>query len=210
MKIPRLLHFIWVGSPVPDDVKRRWSAWNDMHPDWRICRWTGGTDDQWPVTRSLNVEHPVLRADFIRLEIVIKYGGVYMDSDTWPLRPVDPLSGDHPAWVSSIRSSPLLLNNAAFGAAPGNLYLRTLWDAAVSRLVTHSHSRLNYIAGPPLWTRTYLAADRPIVVLPPQAFTPISDGRAARKAVTDLTAVAQQYPAAYSIHEFAQAWRKSR
>lgn len=202
--IPRILHFIWVGSPVPEPVRVRWDAWRRMHPAWTVRTWTSAAMSS---TDALPATEPVLIADFLRLEKVLDYGGVYVDSDTWPLRPLDPLTGDVPTWVSTIR--PGLVNNAAFGARPGDPFLEAVWEQAVYRLRNNTHRRLNYIAGPPLWTRVH--RDHPdVTALPAEAFTPISHGPAARRAARDLTAVAAAYPSAYSIHEFSQAWQKGR
>ena len=87
---PKLIHFIWLGQkPIPDTFKDfLLPQWQDKHPEsagYAIRIW-GETD-----LESLDLIHkevildkdlnPALRADFLRLELLNKFGGLYADVD---------------------------------------------------------------------------------------------------------------------------------
>jgi mannosyltransferase OCH1-like enzyme len=38
-RIPHTLHFIWLGSEVPDWVQRNISSWQAHHPSWEVRLW---------------------------------------------------------------------------------------------------------------------------------------------------------------------------
>lgn len=63
------------------------------------------------------------RADLIRLEVVYKYGGVYLDSDVELFRPIDSLLANN---VFTVEENDYYLMNAIFGAAPNN---KIIFDA---------------------------------------------------------------------------------
>lgn len=96
--IPTVLHFVWVGSPLPDWARDNIEEWKRLHPQWGCIVW----DDALRPKPLLNEElyanaeryvpgHAVgqFRADILRYEILRRHGGFYADVDTRPLRPID-------------------------------------------------------------------------------------------------------------------------
>jgi inositol phosphorylceramide mannosyltransferase catalytic subunit len=103
--IPRIISQMWVGPPMPD-LYRQWSEqWEAMHPDWEYVMWT---EDNLPplANQSLwdNAEtispHAVeqFRSDVARYEIMYEHGGVWLDIDIEPHKPIDDLCDNGP-WV---------------------------------------------------------------------------------------------------------------
>ena len=92
--IPRVFHQIWVG---PDPVLSGFDEWRESwarnHPGWELRLWT---DDNLPAGLRNPVvyereRHPVERADILRLELVYRFGGVYLDADLECRKPIDSL-----------------------------------------------------------------------------------------------------------------------
>src|SRR5690606_9932007 len=100
------LHQIWVGSPPPERVRRNWAVWDtfmaEHHPDWTVYRWTDDSLLSQFVDPTLS---PRSRADFMRLVALSMRGGIYTDSDTLPLLPLDGLVGDRSDWIASYPES---------------------------------------------------------------------------------------------------------
>jgi mannosyltransferase OCH1-like enzyme len=92
---------MWVGGPLPD-LYRQWGRQlAEMHPDWEYRFW-GDDDFGWLANQdlydaadSLVVDHKVgqLRANLARYEILSRYGGVWLDADIQPLKPLYPVWG---------------------------------------------------------------------------------------------------------------------
>jgi hypothetical protein len=88
-------------------------------------------------------------ADLMRVMAVSLYGGVYADTDTMPLQPLDSWVGDRPGWVGASPHSREhhVLSNATFGFPPGAPFLADVWRYAADALargVTNEH----FVAGP--------------------------------------------------------------
>lgn len=101
MAIPRVLHFIWLDEPIPDNRRRCIDTCIDKHPDWDVKVWT--SIDQFGLLRNQRVfDHASdiapkaprgnpeqVRTNVLRFEMMARYGGVFLDSDVWALRPID-------------------------------------------------------------------------------------------------------------------------
>ncbi len=89
--IPRLFHQIWIGpDPLPLEFEAYRASWRAHHPEWEFRLWE---EDNLPGDlRTAAVyereRRPVERADILRLELLWKYGGVYVDIDMECLRPL--------------------------------------------------------------------------------------------------------------------------
>ena len=110
--IPRTLHFVWIGSPTPSDVSARIERWAALNPDYEIRLW-GDEDvrssDLSNVERAYACESWAQTADLLRYSIVSKYGGIYLDSDMEPLRPLSTIE---------IRCDLVVCNETTYEPAP--------------------------------------------------------------------------------------------
>ncbi|NGX38614.1 MAG: Subversion of eukaryotic traffic protein A [Chlamydiae bacterium] len=98
VKIPKVIHFIWVGpKPFPRESIENVRSWMAHHPDWTVKFWT---DRQRPLPHPdmqmcMIREFPFKRlegfyhnsdnfgekSDLLRLEILDREGGIYVDHD---------------------------------------------------------------------------------------------------------------------------------
>lgn len=121
MAIPRILHRIWVGTePMPDDFAAFGEEWSRMHPDWEHHLWT---EENLPADLErreiLDTSRiPAERADLLRYELLWRFGGVYVDADMEPLKPLDPLLEGRDFFIGDLK--PGRVNNAVIGAAKGH------------------------------------------------------------------------------------------
>ena len=95
MSIPKILHNIWVGpNEFPLEYFTFLEVFKSLHPDWQVVEWREETllthkTFHPAVYEKLRV--PAERADILRLEILLKFGGVYLDSDIKVIRNLDKL-----------------------------------------------------------------------------------------------------------------------
>ncbi|SRR5579883_1349602 len=92
--IPKKLHLIWIGDRYrrPDDCI---VSWRDNHPGWQFKLWTDQdllkttwlTEPQIDAFRHARQWSAI--ADLMRYEILYREGGVYVDADSYSLRPLD-------------------------------------------------------------------------------------------------------------------------
>src|SRR4051794_3385337 len=92
MKIPTTIHFTIPQQPTDVQLRNIQIA-RDLHPGWNVVVW------QDPMDRSSftlgkywdKVNSGAQLADLIRLEVVYKQGGFYVDSDFVLRKNLDPL-----------------------------------------------------------------------------------------------------------------------
>lgn len=157
--IPRILHQMWVGPPMPPEMAEWRQKWLELHPGWEHHLWT---DETLPplINRSLYDAAPQLapvgtgqfRADIARYELLWRYGGVWADLDSEPLRPIDPLLEDCTAFAGWEEPG-VWVNNAVMGAEPGHSLIAALIDGLPDNVAAKAGRRPNHLSGPRYLTR---------------------------------------------------------
>jgi mannosyltransferase OCH1-like enzyme len=91
MNIPKIIHIIWI-SPNTFPYEENLKNYKEKHPTWEIRFWT---DENLPKLKNQKIYNKLniytVKADLLRLEILAKYGGVYVDADSVCIRPLDDL-----------------------------------------------------------------------------------------------------------------------
>lgn len=134
-KIPKIIHQIWLGPkrPPPFFLKFR-ESWQANHPDWEYRLWT----DQDLATYDFELrdlydqsDNYGEKSDILRCEILLKYGGVYVDADFECLKPLDEImakydffSGIEPPHEIPESDRVMLISNALIGSVPNHPILK--------------------------------------------------------------------------------------
>src|SRR2546429_4401108 len=116
ISIPRIFHRIWLGTePMPPEYVAFGNTWLAHHPGWTMHTWTDAfipklhNDSAFRRSTALSG-----KANILRYEILLRHGGVYIDTDFECLRNIEPLLHDVSCFVGL--QSPELANNAILGA----------------------------------------------------------------------------------------------
>jgi len=95
MKIPKIIHQIWVGDkPVPVKALQ---TWKDKHPDYVFMMWDNETvkNKKWRCQHQLDQMWQAGRfngvSDIIRYEVLFEYGGFVAPADSVCVNPIDDL-----------------------------------------------------------------------------------------------------------------------
>ncbi len=126
MLIPRIFHQIWFEDEAfPEEYTRHRETWLHHHPDWELRFWT---EKNLPEPKELRrpeaserLRSPRERSDVFRLEVLWRFGGVYVDPDLVCLRSIEPLIGETHFFIGLTKSR--RVNDALFGAVAGHAAL---------------------------------------------------------------------------------------
>lgn len=143
-----VLHRIWLGGPIPD-VYNHFDRFDRLHPHWELKLWGDDDLDGWPVSPLLRRADELAPAndrvrwkvDILRLAVLDRYGGIYVDCDTSPHRPLDPLL-QHDAFVAQSPNDLSKATNAVMGATPNHPYIQALIDGLEARCEQHPGGRV--------------------------------------------------------------------
>lgn len=122
--IPKIFHNIWLGGKMPDCHRRLMDRMIEMHPGWEYNLWT---DDNLPNIYNKkvfdNMNKLCFKADVLRYELILKYGGVYIDTDFLFLKNIDELLTERESiivreWEESRK--PNNINNNVIGLPPNH------------------------------------------------------------------------------------------
>lgn len=192
--IPRVIHRIWLGSePMPEDFQRYGRTWSELHPGFEMRLWG---DHDLPELRHPDAlercRNEGEQSDLIRYEVLLRFGGVYVDTDVECLRAVDPLLH---AQAFAGETRPGKLGSAVVGAVPGHPGIELLLEQACERAgVGHQAAS----TGPRLLTDVLRDRDD-VEVLGPEAFYPFH-----RRRQPDQSAGRAH---AYAVHHVEASWK---
>jgi mannosyltransferase OCH1-like enzyme len=119
--IPRVFHQVWVGgAQFPAEFSRYQQTWLDHHPDWELRLWTEGNlpDGLRRPEAYERLRSPVERCDILRLELPLRFGGVYLDCDFECLRSIELLIDELDFFVGDTEDG--RVNHAIMGAVAGH------------------------------------------------------------------------------------------
>lgn len=199
--IPQTIHQIWVppGQDIPAQYLQGIRSWLDMHPNWDYKLWTD-EDLHWLTRRDLYNQALELvpsdavgqfRADIARYEILLRFGGLYVDIDTVCLRPVGEALVGHNEFAAWEDQN--WVGNTYLGCTPGHPVMEKLVAGlrdSVRR--ANGHLRPNRLTGPRYLTPIWLGEG--CHVAPQHLFYPYSYSHV--KAGT----VPNEYHDAYTVH----------
>lgn len=153
--VPRLLHFVWLQSGLPEVYAANIRRQAELNPGWQVVLWlehplpaasekalapfdvlvrnvTEYIADRFRNRAAIERwRNPGGKADLVRLEVVHLEGGIYQDTDAIALRPFDS-AGTLFRWPWVTFSTRRWKNscNCAFGFERGSAFLRFALDQA--------------------------------------------------------------------------------
>src|SRR5215211_2611228 len=166
-----------MGGDLPWAVRQFGDSWERHCPGWEIRTWR-----DWNLPPLVNQDafdattNPAQKADIVRLELLLRFGGVYVDTDFEALKPLEPLldgiecfaATEDRRWVST----------GIMGSAPHHPFITRLVEQVPKSIADQPDGAPNRQTGP--WFVTaqlseYRMIDRdrhPVVVFPPELFYP--------------------------------------
>lgn len=159
--IPRTIHQIWLGSPVPTKFLANMVAWQDLNPGWKYQLWTAPPPNMY--NEDLYWDAPMyvkpdavwqMRADLLRYEILYREGGFYADTDTAPLRPIGDLLDGRREFA--VAESQEFIGNTYLASEPGNPIFEVLIKDQKHNADKYRCAAAGVVTGPqyltPIWS----------------------------------------------------------
>ena len=94
-KIPKKIHYCWIGGkPIPEHNRKIMESWKKFCPDYEIIEWN---ESNYDFTKNRYMKEAFenkkwgFAPDYARLDIIYKYGGIYLDTDVELVKPLDDL-----------------------------------------------------------------------------------------------------------------------
>jgi hypothetical protein len=196
--IPRILHR--VVPETPNAVAEGWWArFAELHPTWRLMTHRDPLDPaDWPLTSPhwSKATSGAQLADLVRLEALLRWGGVFVDADVQPIRPLDPLLGAEvfAAWEDSNT-----IPNAVLGARPDHPAIREMLALCIAQV-----GRDTWKGGPGATTKVLRGRDDTLL-LGPDAFFAVHYNDPDRETkMRDFDPA--RHPWAFALHWYAGSW----
>ena len=148
--IPKIIHYCWLGgNPKPDSVKKCIESWSEKFPDYEICCWDESIFDinSVPYVReAMEAKKWAYAADYIRLEALYNYGGIYLDTDVEAIQKIDDwLQYDFIAGIEMRDASEfqLYVSPAVLGSKPHSFIIKTILSSYEGRNFKREDGTLN-------------------------------------------------------------------
>ena len=92
--IPKKIHYCWLsGEPIPPQIRQCMETWQRILPEYEQVKWDKEKFDIASVKfveEACNVKKWAFAADYIRLYALYTEGGIYLDTDVYLMKPMDP------------------------------------------------------------------------------------------------------------------------
>ena len=98
--IPKTIHFCWFGgNPLPESTRKYIRTWKQFLPDYRIIKWSEKNFDIQSapeyVKEAYESKKYAFVSDYVRVQKLLQYGGIYFDTDVEVVRPFEQLLEGH-------------------------------------------------------------------------------------------------------------------
>lgn len=127
--IPKKIHYVWMGGQEkPKKIKKCIKTWKKILKDYEFIEWN---------EKNFDIEsHPFVKeayknrkwafvSDYVRAWAIYNYGGIYLDTDVYVIRSLDPLLKNK-AFVGY--EAPDYPFTAVFGAEKGHKFIKDMLD----------------------------------------------------------------------------------
>jgi FkbM family methyltransferase len=165
--IPKVLHRS-VGQDTTEEEERDWEQFRGFHPTWELRTWRDPlTCSDFELGHLFDKCHSREQlADLVRLEVLWRYGGIYVGADCAPVQPLDPLLAYH-CFIGTEEGTGLC--NAVMGCEPAHPAMRACMDLIISQHRVELDVKPHLSTGSELVTAALGDRDD-VTVLPPEFF----------------------------------------
>lgn len=207
-RIPKVIHYCWFGrKPIPNRNKHCMESWKKFCPDYEIVEWN---EDNYDVAKNNYMKQAYdaqkygYVPDYARIDILYRYGGIYLDTDVELIRNLDELL--YLQAYTSFEEYPTINFGGGSGSEKGFPLLKKILDFRENIDFIMLNGSMNqdtcgYYESVPLM-KEGLRLDgtmqniKGLTVLPSEYFHP-------KSSVTGLTNITDR---TYSIHRFDWSW----
>lgn len=212
-QIPKNIHFIWLGSPLPEKCALRIETWRLLHPDWNITIWTDGDVEGFNLVNKkafLKATNYGQKSDIWRFEILYRYGGVYVDIDFDCLQSFDTLHKSCEFYAGISRCGTAVMNSL-IGSKPHHPILKESISQLKAKPRQTDYVKIMEETGPYYFAKiiqktAFLSPKGSVAIFPPIFFFPypgIYRGKLDEEAISMFAKEESM-----AIHYWSTSWQK--
>lgn len=128
--IPKIIHYCWFGNKkMPYKFRRYIKKWKKLSPDYEIKLWNENNYDidKIPFVKTAAEKGKwAFVTDYIRIDVLYRFGGIYLDTDVEMIKPFDNLL-KYKAFCG-FECSDYVNFGSAVGAEPNNKIIKEMLD----------------------------------------------------------------------------------
>jgi len=182
----KIIHRFWMGREMPSAYAAYGYRWSELNPGWQVRDWDHTALNLFPeldkVIQDLfdrdqmhnSIELAVQIADVMGYALIERFGGVYVNCDIQPLRPLDELPIPDRAWASYENNVDGRIVNAVIGSP---IKHDPFWWALLKDLPTRYFmsptAEMVETTGPAMLTDFARARPGALHVFPTETFNPV-------------------------------------
>ena len=176
--IPKKLHFVWIGDESKMPVKCI-DTWRDKNPDYEVKVWGNDSlkDYVWhnwdKLSDMLHKKDYAGASDIMRYQILYQHGGIYLDADSYCIKPLEDWLLNCEAFASWEQE--LMRNNLIANGFIGGIPRAETWKMCMDAVATKdcAEQKLAWmITGPILLTDVFFKGQANLTVYPSHFFMP--------------------------------------
>lgn len=198
-KIPKLIHYVWLGPDMPALQWACLSSWRKHCPDYEIVKWDeSNIPNNHFVKNLIKKKHYAFASDYIRLHVLSEFGGVYLDTDIELIKNIDSVL-DNSVFVCE--ESPGRLSNGVSGCVAGTGFFRQ----CMNYMIESFERRKIILYSPEVTTNVYKLYPEEVRVYEQSVFFPYNPYTSEIKnlMIKDIN------ESTLGVHHFAKTWRLS-
>ena len=212
MLIPKTIHYCWFGNtPLPKQYKEWMLTWKEKCPDYEIIQWDESNYDVTKIPymkEAYEARKWAFVSDYARLDIIYKYGGIYLDTDVEILKNLDELLYNEA--FCGFETSEYVAFGLGYGSVKSNHLLREIMNIYENMSFINNDGTFNETTCPII--QTHVLERKGLVkngecqivdgmlVLPEKILCPLSVWT--RKVTKDISN-------SYMYHHYAGTWDES-
>jgi len=156
MSIPKKIHFIWVGGNKPKWTEIFVNEVKKINHDYEVIEWTEDNLD-FDIQNKESYDNCLnmgAKSDILRIEILYRYGGIYMDYDNLQIKKFDDLL-EYDFFAGSHELAPKEIWTCVIGSIPNHPICKKFLDnlKVLSPIGRHQIDRVMEETGPYYFTK---------------------------------------------------------
>jgi mannosyltransferase OCH1-like enzyme len=162
-RIPKIIHQIWLGGPLPEKYYALQKTWQDCHPGWQYRLWTDADMPDFRFTDRVRFESAKNKgeqSDILRYEILHQFGGLYVDTDFECVKSFDELHHLCDFYVGLEAALPgsghIGIGNALIASVPGHPILQHCIQEISKSETGGDPDTIQKVTGPEALKRAFL------------------------------------------------------
>ena len=171
-ELPNILHFIWIGSKIPDKYIENINTYIENNPNYQIWLWHDNSTiyidnkniqlhhiSEFEIINKYGFDTMSIwagKADILRYEIIYNYGGMYIDVDSRSLKPFNYTIFSKPFVCIETKGLFNNITNAQFGFQMKSKFLEFVIKCLGQNIISNKKlDNILYVCGPPFFTTCF-------------------------------------------------------